>query len=130
MRRMSRRGRPWESPSTAISARARSSAFIPTVMTSPRRWRPTPARGGFAPYYMYTKHPVSGPPDQDGVWAAYYVNPDPAFGWPARINSYYAPLVLSAPLTVTAEVVTTHSATIAAGAVVVFDTLNAPVDDD
>jgi hypothetical protein len=86
--------------------------------------------GGRAEYYMYTRHPGTGPPDQDGVWAAYYINPDPAYGWPARVNDYYAPLVLSAPQVIVDEVVTLSSAVITAGTVKVFDTAHTPIDED
>lgn len=86
--------------------------------------------GGTAGYYMYTKNPSSGPPDQDGVWASYYTNPDPAYGWPDRLQNYYAPLVLGGPQTITNEVVTTKTATITAGSVLVFDTAHSPIDED
>jgi len=86
--------------------------------------------GGFASYYMYTHNPVTGPPDKDGVWASYYCNPDPAFGWPTRVEDYYAPQVLGGPLIITDEVVTTASATIARGLVIVFDTMHSPLDAD
>ena len=86
--------------------------------------------GGTAGYFMYTQHPVSGPPDEDGVFASYYTNPDPSFGWPARIESYYAPQVLGGPVVVTDEVVTTQGATITAGDVIVFDTAQSPLDAD
>jgi hypothetical protein len=86
--------------------------------------------GGYATYFMYTQNPVSGPPDEDGVFASYYTNPDPSFGWPDRIANYYAPQVLGGPVTVVDEVVTTKSATITAGSVIVFDTAQSPIDVD
>lgn len=85
--------------------------------------------GGHATYYMRTLNPVE--PDQDGVWSAYYCNPDPAFGWPTRLHDYYAPQVLGGPLVVAGEVVTVHAATISVrGSVLVFDTAHAPIDAD
>jgi hypothetical protein len=86
--------------------------------------------GGYAEWYMYTAHPSAGPPDRDGVWASFYCNPDPSHGWPDRLKNFYAPLVLSGPLTVTNEVVTTSTVTITAGSRIVFDVRQTPVDSD
>jgi hypothetical protein len=86
--------------------------------------------GGFGRWYMYTAHPSSGPPDRDGVWASFYTNPDPAYGWPDRLRDFYAPLVLGGPLSVTNELVTTKTATIPAGTRIVFDVAHTPIDPD
>jgi hypothetical protein len=83
--------------------------------------------GGFAPWYMYTKYPTTGPPDRDGVWAAFFCNPT-YYG--PRMQSFYAPLVLGGPQTITNETVTTHTATITSGSVIVFDVAHTPVDSD
>jgi hypothetical protein len=92
-------------------------------------WKGT-GPGSYGRWYMYTAHPSAGPPDRDGVWASFYTNPDPAYGWPDRLRDFYAPLVLGGPLTVTNEVVTTTTATIAAGSRIVFDVRQTPVDSD
>ena len=84
--------------------------------------------GGYAPYFMYTQNPDF--PDEEGVFASYYINPDPSFGWPDRIQDYYAPQVLGGPVVVVNEVVTTAGATITAGDVIVFDTAQSPLDVD
>ena len=84
--------------------------------------------GGYATYFMYTQN--ENFPDEDGVFASYFTNPDPTFGWPARIESYYAPQVLGGPVVVTNEVVTTKQVSITAGEVIVFDTAQSPLDAD
>lgn len=84
--------------------------------------------GGFATYYMRTADGVN--PDRNGIWSSYYIDPNPALGWPTRLETYYAPLVLGGPLVVVDEVVTTLAATISSGAVIVFNTAHAPVDID
>ena len=84
--------------------------------------------GGYATYFMYTQ--AEDFPDEDGVFAAYFVNPDPTYGWPERIESYYAPQVLGGPVVVTNEVVTTKQVSITAGEVIVFDTAQSPLDAD
>ena len=86
--------------------------------------------GGYAEYYMFTQNPVSGPPDQDGVWSSYYINPDPAYGWPARVESYYIPQCVGGPVTISNETVTTKTVTTTAGSVIVFDTALSPIDID
>jgi hypothetical protein len=70
-----------------------------------------------------------GTPDQNGVWAAYYADAGDA-SWLDRIMSYYAPTVIGGPVVVANEVVTVKAATIAAGAVLVFDTAQFPIDPD
>ena len=84
--------------------------------------------GGYAPYFMFTQ--TEDFPDEDGVFASYFTNPDPTYGWPARIENYYAPQVLGGPVVVTNEVVTTKQVTITAGEVIVFDTAQSPIDAD
>lgn len=106
-----------------------SSALAPNSGSGP---------GGWAAYYMFTRFGTTGAdwvgtwdlPDKNGVWASFYTNPDPAFGWPARVEGYYAPLVLGSPLVVTDEVVTLSEVTISAGTRLVFDTAHAPFDTD
>jgi hypothetical protein len=91
--------------------------------------------GGWAAYYMFTRYGTTGAgwagtwtlPDKNGVWASYYTNPDPAYGWPARVDGYYAPLVLDGPSTYAAEVLTFHDV---GGVGRVTDTAHSPIDPD
>jgi len=96
--------------------------------------------GGWASYYMFTRYGDTSPsgawvgawsePDKNGVWASYYINPDPAHGWPARLESFYMPLVLGEAVDYTDEEVVTKSASTSAGPRVVFDSAHAPFDLD
>jgi len=90
--------------------------------------RPGAGPGGYSTNYMFTREPITGPPDRNGVWSSYYMNPDPASGWPQRIFDYYAPQVFGGPEVVVEEVVTTLAHTITAGARIVFDTAKSPLD--
>ncbi|MFM0554785.1 hypothetical protein P0D69_28015 [Paraburkholderia sediminicola] len=70
-----------------------------------------------------------GAPDQNGVWGAWYTNQSTGSGWFDRIMSYYVPTVLNGPVAISNETVTVKNATTSAGAVLVFDTAQFPVDE-
>lgn len=86
--------------------------------------------GGYSKNYMFTTNPGSGPPDKNGVWSSYYMDPRTPAAWLDRILGYYAPQCFGGPVVVTNEEVVTHTATIAAGARIVFDTAQSPIDGD
>lgn len=92
--------------------------------------RPGAGPGGYSLNYMFTQHPVAGPPDTDGVWAAYFMDPRAGTGWYERVRDYYLPQVFNGSEIVTEENVTTHTEVITAGSRIVFDTALSPIDAD
>lgn len=97
-----------------------SSALAPRRGTGP---------GGFSPNYMFTRNPSLGPPDKNGVWASYYMDPRPASGWLDRILNYYCPQVFGGPEPVTGEVVTVAQTPMDNGSLrFVFATAKSPLD--
>lgn len=86
--------------------------------------------GGFSENYMFTRNPAAGPPDKNGVWSSYYMDPRAPSGWLDRILSYYSPQCFGGLVPVVNETVVTHTEVIAAGSRIVFDTALSPIDGD